>query len=241
MSSHLKILEKDSDFFSMNIGKIETNSLNENSKEVFEHMCEFEIDLAYYSSSSPIPSNLRSSGYKILLVERKITLIKRLDKESRIHPKISLYKKNKANKALQELALISGLKTRFFTDPHFSESVYRKLFLQWIDKSVKGEMATHVLVYKENNKIVGFITIRADKKIPHIVLMAVEPAFEGKGISFALLRAAERVLIEEGFKQFSGATTINNKKALAVYNRHGPDDIYEEFIYHLWRNEIKNE
>ena len=102
-------------------------------------------------------------------------------------------------------------------------------------------MASHVLVYKIETKIVGFATIKKGLGHPHISLLAVDPEFEGKGISFALLLAVEKILLDEGFKFFSGSAHSKNVKALAVYYRHGPEDQKIEYGYHLWRKKQINE
>src|SRR5690606_15074854 len=112
---------------------------------------------------------------------------------------------------------------------------YDELFKNWIIESVKGNMASHVLVYKMDSRIVGFATIKKGAGLPHISLLAVDPEFEGKGVSFALLLAVEKILLDEGFEFVSGAAHIKNIKAMAVYYRHGSQDQKIEYGYHFWK------
>ena len=99
-------------------------------------------------------------------------------------------------------------------------------------------MASHVLVYKIEERIVGFVSLRTDKEKPHVVLLAVHPDFEGRGISFALLSAAEKIFFDLGFTEISGATILENRKALTVYKRHGSEKEQIEYVYHFWKNNI---
>lgn len=238
MVSTFQILTRDSDFFECKVARILDNKLILSEAKIEEELrilFEEDVKLAYYYSDKPIPGKFSSRYYDLRLVDEKITLTKPLNNEAYIHPNISLYQESFPNKDLIALAQLAGRFTRFNLDSNISPEKYNELFENWIIESVKGNMASHVLVYKIDSKIVGFATIKKGAGLPQISLLAVDPEFEGKGISFALLLAVEKILLDEGFKVFSGSAHSKNVKALAVYYRHGPEDQKIEYGYHLWR------
>ena len=97
-------------------------------------------------------------------------------------------------------------------------------------------MADIVLVYRENDNIIGFITINTKGFQPHVSLLAVDPLHEGKGVSFALMNSMESILFEKGYKIVKSETQAQNKKALSIYRRQGVEFGEKHFIYHFWRN-----
>ncbi len=238
MKSTFQILTRDSDFFKFKVAKIPDNYLNLAGPQIdgeLKKLFDEEVTLAYYYTNKPIPDNFTSSYFDFKLVDEKITLTKPLNSSAYIHPNISLYKKSYPDNDLIRLAQLAGQHTRFYLDSQIPKEKYDVLFKNWIVKSVQKEMASHVLVYEIDNKIIGFATIKKGEGHPHISLLAVDPLFEGKGISFALLLAAEKILLDEGFQFVSGASHVKNLKAMAVYYRHGSQDEKIEYGYHFWR------
>ncbi len=239
MAVDFQILDRDSNFFGLKVAQIKRNVLAVKPlNEVLTSLKEAEVDLAYYQSDEIFAEERSKDLYQINMVEKRIVLTKGLNTESKIHPNISEYIESDPGSDLIDLALISGQQTRFNTDPHFAPDLYKKLFSTWIEKSVRGEMASHVLVYKTKERIVGFVSLRTDKEKPQVVLLAVHPDFEGKGIAFALLSAAERIFLDLGFTEISGATILQNRKALKVYKRHGSEKEQIEYVYHFWKNKL---
>lgn len=244
MTQIFQILNRDSDFFECKVARILDNKLNLDTAKIDDELKKLfdeEVTLGYYYSDKPIPDNFTSLYYDLRLVDEKITLTKALNSAAYIHPNISLYRESFPSRDLITLSQLAGHYTRFNLDSNISKEKYNELFENWIIESVEGKMASHVLVYKIETKIVGFATIRKGLGHPQISLLAVDPKFEGKGISFALLLAVEKILLDEGFKFFSGSAHRKNLKALAVYYRHGPEEQKIEYGYHLWRKKQINE
>jgi ribosomal protein S18 acetylase RimI-like enzyme len=95
-------------------------------------------------------------------------------------------------------------------------------------------LATDVLVYRVNGKIIGFITIKVDGKKGSAPLLAVNIDYEGIGVSFALMRAAETVLVKHGCTSVLGGTQDLNQKTLKITERYGFKFQKIEYVYHLW-------
>ena len=235
MPENFEVLEWDSNFFGFLVAMIGKNNLNsENQERLFEELAENDIKLGYYFSNTPLESEIFSEDFNILLVDKKVPLVKKITKQE-FHPKVSIYEGDYPNENLIRLAQQAGIHTRFNIDPNIPRSKYQELFKIWIEKSVTGERATDVLVYKQNNEIIGFATIQLQKKGPYVSLLAVQKEYEGKGVSFALMNTIENILINRGHSQLFGATQLDNRKAMVVYRRYGSIPQPVEYIYHIWR------
>lgn len=242
MERPYKILEWDTNFFKFKVAEVKKNILN-NSKSreiILNSMIEDEIKLGYYSSGIKLNSEI-SSGFDINLVIHRVPLIRKIKDEFPFHANISFYEENEPNKALVELAQLAGRQGRFGLDPRIPNEVCDEIFKNWIKNSVNKKLATHTLVYRENSEIVGFATIDIKNGRGRTPLFAVKREYEGKGISFALMRAMESVLKREGCPIVVGGTQKLNEKALKVYERYGLIPQKPEFIYHLWNKNLEND
>lgn len=236
MKECYEILEWDSDYFGFKVAKINKGILSKELEDCFGQLKENNVKLAYYFSNLPLTSSvIENKFYEVSLVHKRIPLIKTLSKSTVIHEKISLYNKSYPEDELIELAQLAGSYSRFGVDVHIPKDQFNKLFEIWIINSVKKEMASDVLVYREKDKIIGFATIKMEDGIAHTPLFAVARPFEGKGVSFALMRAIETILLERGCTKVLGGTQEINIKALKVYERYGLVVQKPEYVYHFWR------
>lgn len=235
MKSTFEILDWDSQFFGFKVAKIKSNALiEENQEELLSKMSKKGIKLGYYFSPVPLPSKMDSEYFDINLVDKKVPLVKPLAEYKR-NPKVREYTKRDAEDKLIELAQLAGIHTRFNKDPNIPKEKYEELFRVWVEKSVSKEMATDVLVYMEENEIVGFTTIQLQKKGPYVSLLAVQKEHEGKGVSVALMNAIENILVSRRHTHVYGATQMDNRKAMVVYQRYGLRPQSVEYVYHLWK------
>lgn len=115
---------------------------------------------------------------------------------------------------LQEIAGSSFSKTRFYNDPEIKKSQADEIYSQWIKNCVFKKAADLVLVWMENDTIVGFTTM---KKNGNIVLIAVENSKQGKGIGKNLVKAALKKFYEWGIKSSTIETQMTNISALRTY------------------------
>lgn len=240
MKSFYKVLDWDSNFFGFSVARIKEDILGPDQGEgtrYLEEMSANGVVLAYYSSSSALNLPLQNS-YDVQYIVKRFPLIKMNIKKTPKHPKISLYDKDFPEEELIQLGQLAGRQGRFGRDGHISTEQCDEIFKNWVINSVKKEMATHVLVYREKQKIVGFCTIDIRGNVGYSPLFAVERNHEGKGVSFALMRAAENVFIDNGCDRAAGGTQELNKKALKVYERFGLVPQEPEYIYHLWNKEF---
>lgn len=230
----IKNLSWDSDFFEFPVAKFETNNL---SIEQLAHVYSSSTaKLIYYSSPATLDDELLfNKYYNIKLVDAKVPLKKYLIKNVKFHPKVEIYEGVNTVKELVELALIAGSHSRFKIDDCIPNEKFEELYSTWIEKIVSREMSDILLVYKDDDNIVGFLSIDLKKNEPYISLLAVRPKYEGKGIAFALMNSGEHILVNKGYKLINSATQERNRKALAIYRRHGLEIGKPTFTYHFWR------
>lgn len=237
MSNQFEYLPWDSDFFGFKVGKLleeekESSEFEADLKVIFEE----DIELIYYYSEKALPVSFFSDFYDCLLVDVKIPVKKTLASK-RIDPRISVFTDSTANKELIELAQLAGTHTRFNLDPKISKEKFEKLFKIWIEKSVSGEMASKVLVYKESEKIIGFATLSIDGNIGYAPLLAVNRKFEGLGVSFAIMDAVEAHMFDHGCEFLVSSTQEVNRKALKIYERWGCEFGKGIHVYHFWKKD----
>lgn len=237
MEKNYEILDWDSRFFGFTVAKIKDNALAaEGGRNVLECLRNKDVKLAFYNTKSPLESSfLENEDYEIKLVHKRVLLEKNLKKVTEIHPNISFYDGDFPDEDMIKLAQRAGTHGRFGTDKNISKKKYNQLFEEWIINSVRKKMASDVLVYKENNRILGLATIKLESDFAYMPLFAVHREHEGKGISFSLMRAVESVALQRGYTKVLGGTQDLNLKALKVYERYGIQVIGDEFIYHLWK------
>ena len=236
MSPHYKILDWDSQFFKIQVAKVNNNVFKHDCpQQILQEMLKEGIDLGYYYSDEQLPVDFPMEHYESILVDKKIPLRKELKVSSRNHPNIAFFDADKPTPELVELAQLAGIHTRFKVDPYISEETYKDLFRIWIERSVDGSIASRVLVYRKDEKIVGFGTVKINGEEGQAPLFAVKRDYEGKGISFALMEALESYMAEQGCKYVLTSTQETNKKALKIYQRYGLQSQKRIYVYHFWR------
>lgn len=235
MPDHYKILPWDSEFFNIKVAEVEKNSLAGAEKEkLYLDLAEEGVELAYYTADAPVEEEV-DGPFSFHLVNKKAPLIKYLSKTSEFHKNISLFKGSVPTSELISLSYRAGDHSRFSSDPNLDSAKVKTLYELWITKSVQKEMADEVLVYILNNKIEGFITLRFRGLEGQTPLFAVSKEAEGKGVSFALMRAADSVLLQNGCTFCTSATQADNRAAVTVFKRHGCEIKPVEYVYHLWK------
>ena len=133
---------------------------------------------------------------------------------------------------LLELAYESGKYSRFHLDANLPESVYLTLYRLWIERSLKGEIATDVLVYRENGHVLGVLTYKINADAVDIGIVAVSSKAAGKGIGSKLMQSFLSRMAD-GTK-ISVATQKRNRIACHYYDKNGFRVESVTNIYHLW-------
>jgi len=224
----------DTDFFGIKIFKIEVSdySASEINKSV-QKAFNSGAELIYLV----IPDKIdKKEIYQADLIDRKVIFEKHVTKETVHNPNITEYFGNKVPSKLYEIALESGKYSRFKIDAKLPAGSFEKLYRKWIEKSLSGEIADKVFVFKENEDIFGLITLKLRPDRGEIGLLAADYAAQGKGIGSKLIAESENYLISRNIFKMEVATQIKNSAACRFYEKKGYN-VKEIFnYYHLWKN-----
>lgn len=227
-------LDWDTNFFGLGIARIECKAMEESQFSfVIDQLKKEGIKLVYC-----ICYDLTSERYarKIgQLVDNKVVYHKlfNFDILSTTQNNIEEYIDEEPTEELYNLAIQSGVWSRFNVDPILSNDKFVELYRAWIRNSTQKQIAFKVLVAKESGNVVGLITLGEKEGRADIGLLAVDSKYHGKGIGKSLVNGAEREF-KKRFKEGQVVTQKDNVAACALYESCGYTVEKTEPIYHIW-------
>lgn len=232
MSNNIaKFLEWDSVFFKKKIYKIDIEgSFSEEELENIRQ--EIGADLIYIFSKNELETN---SIENFLLVDKKIIFEKAINSNSVITENINIISVNQLTPELNQLALLSGLHSRFKLDK-FIAPKFQELYQLWIKKSIKREISDEVFAYVNNKKEIGFVTIKKNADKASIGLIAVNESFHGKNIGSFLINHIEKWCLTNNINILEVATQLDNEKACNFYIKNGFISKQIDYVYHFYKN-----
>lgn len=202
-----------------------------------------KFDLLYITSDKDFIANI--PGFINSFSETKTILIK--NRTTHVNEKIDFSKNllsahtitlDENQKAdLYRLAFECGKYSRYLLDPYFGEKALKKMYTAWVDNSLNGEIADDVILYVEDEKILGFIALFKNGMQGKLTLMAVDPAFQGRGIGFQLFKYAEQILFEQGVEEIILITKEKYKEAFKIYEKCNYGISERTELKHYWRND----
>jgi len=169
-----------------------------------------------------------------LLVDRKVRYRKRIAGAMVFPAQVAAWAGSECTEELESLALECGHLSRFRIDPRVPPHVYPALYRAWIRRSVRGEIASVVLVSRDAEALTGLITLDIDETTAEVGLMAVRGTHRRRGIGAHLMQAAEAWAHGRGAETLEVVTQGANTGACALYEVSGSRVAREEAIYHLW-------
>lgn len=117
-------------------------------------------------------------------------------------------------------------------DARFS-SCFEKMYLEWIKNSLNGSLADVVFVYKEQNKILGFVSLKIKNDFGQIGLISVSEKAQSKGIGNKLIKACDYYLYQHQIKTHKVVTQFDNIAACKLFENHNFTVESIAYIYHL--------
>ncbi len=222
LKNKIKALEWDSNFFNIKVGRI----VVKDNKIDLSKLSGFDL---IYVHSKEILKNHTTSLY-----DKKVTFKKEISKTNR-SPKNSevIEYSGVLTNELKNLAIASGEFSRFKLDPKLSD-YFEKLYTLWITNSLKGNLADHILVFKKENKIVGFLSLKKNTSFYQIGLIATSTKHQGLGIGSSLLQKAEEIALSENIHEIKVVTQLENEIACNFYRKNNYKIDTLEYIYHYW-------
>jgi len=228
------LLAWDTDFFGFRIFKLEISDYNvQEIKKSVNSAFDAGAELIYLI----IPENIDNKEiFQTELIDRKVIFSKNIKSFEFQIPEIVEFGEYTIPKKLYDIALESGKYSRFKLDSRLPLGSYEKLYKKWIEKSVSGEIADKVFVYKEYGEILGLITLKIKTDHGEIGLLAADYSAQGKGIGSKLISAAEDCVVSRHLSIMEVATQLKNEDACRFYEKNGY--LIKEVLnyYHIWKN-----
>lgn len=229
-----QLLTWDTDFFGIKIYKIEVSRYS-------AHDIEKSVQAVFDSSTELIyliiPDDIDQKViFQNSLVDQKVIYEKKLKNLTPLDPHIIEYSGGNVPQKLYDIALESGIYSRFKLDSKFPAGSYEKLYRKWIEKSVSGEIADKVFVYKENEDILGLISLKIKSYHGEIGLLAADNSSQGKGIGSKMISESENYLISRNIYAMEVATQLKNDPACRFYKKNGYSIKNIFNYYHIWKN-----
>lgn len=221
-----KILSLDSEDTPEELSKTVKNLIEDLKKNIIKYAT-FRVQ----SNNFPIIHALEKSGFILVdgLISLEISDLDNIDKET--VKEIREANKNDIDE-LKNLTSELFLQNRIFNDPFIPKNKAKNFYIKWIENSILGKAANSVLVWEEQKKIGGYITLQKKGQIP---LLGVSPAFRGQGVAKKLVKASLCKFKEWGIKNVVVETQMGNIPALRVYRDCG-FKIIDSFLTLRWAN-----
>lgn len=236
-----KTLDWDSDFFGLKIGAINLDCFDgEFLTQELNHFRSNDYDLVYIFVHNP-QINLSTeimSSYNCILVDTKIIYHFRINEVRKFSPDLETHytisEYNGGAQELYDLAIQSGVYSRYKLDPNFLDDDFERLYYKWIDNSVEFIIADKIFVFKDGALTCGFVTVKKQDNVIVIGLLATDIKYRGRGIAKSLIEAVIKYAISNNGDQIEVATQKNNIQACSLYEKIGMTVYSETRIYHSW-------
>lgn len=232
----LQFLDWDSNFFKRKIAKIELQDVQHNIAQINRLIADSSFDLIYCFAQADegdaalITSILNNA----IWVDGKVTYLKQVE-DKVIDINSYLESVHNMDDDLYNLAIQTGVYSRFHVDQNFEPNQYKELYAKWIENSVSRTIADEVIVYKEAQKISGLITLGVKNERVDIGLLGVDEQARGRGIASSLLTYAEQYAADKDFKEIQVVTQNQNEPACRLYQKHGYQVDSLVNIFHIWK------
>lgn len=238
-SPTIQFLEWDTDTFQKKIGKVSFEQVisYDEFKELLKLAQKEKYELLYLFVPENISFFYEVDGVNMRLVDQKVIFSKKLELKRTIvsvSSFVSEYQEEYVSDQLLKLAFESGRFSRFHIDKNFSESVFQKLYLEWITRSASKEIADEILVYDKDDMLCGMLTYKIMDNVATIGLIAVDPLIQGKNIGTELMTYLEYKLSQHAIEEINVATQLQNKRACAFYEKNEFSIKQITNIYHIW-------
>ena len=190
-----EMLDWDSDFFGIKVARITEPVLAaEELTSILAELNRQRVELVYWPSSTQFDCD-EIKGLGGHLVDNKTTFVidfRQFDLDAMVSADIVVpYSPSMPFADVEDLAVQSSEYSRFAVDPRFPRERLVALYKTWIDRSIRKEIASEVLVIREGSRIVGMVTIGEKDGRGDIGLIAVDARCRGKNYGEILVWAVK--------------------------------------------------
>jgi ribosomal protein S18 acetylase RimI-like enzyme len=233
-----EILNWDSDFFGMKVSRIAEPSLKADElADILSELKHKRVKLVYW------PANRRCEDDDVKrlcghFVDEKTTFaidFGTLSFDNFISTDIvESYTQLMPISDIEGLAIESGKYSRFAVDTNLPREKFVDLYKIWINRSLSKEIASEVLVIREEYRVVGMVTLGDKNGRGEIDLIAVNRNCRRKKYGEKLVRAAQRWFVANGFEFGEVVTQGANIPAIKLFKKCGYSIENIKYFYHFW-------
>ena len=240
-NNNFQILSWDSEFFGYKVGRILPFRLTpEELKRTLVSLKNENVTLVYWPSD-PNDSGSQEAVREMdgFLADKKTTYVIDLEhirKQLIEEPIIGIkeYVSMETNDELYDLAIQSGIFSRYNVDPNIGKEHFEKLYKLWILKSVNKTLAEKVFVSMDKDNIGGMVTVGMKNGRGDIGLIAVNERMRGKNVGVNLTRSAQKWAIGKGCRYAQVVTQGDNLAACKLYEKCGYHVESIVNFFHFW-------
>lgn len=136
----------------------------------------------------------------------------------------------------------AGTPDRFHADPHLSLERCNELYAEWTRNSCSGQAADYIVVAELDGKPAGYTTLKLDEayqwasnvRTGGLILGAVAPWAEGKGLYTSMINGGLKWLAAQGVEVSHLGTQVNNFPVQRAWSRLGFRLAKAGPSLHLW-------
>lgn len=223
----VKKLDWDSNFFNLKVGELNAEEYKSSSEAS-------AFDILYVLGNNEF--DLKIDQFENTFSEVKVKFGKK--PENKKSNSNDIYAINDVKNDIQDLyqlAFESGKNSRFLLDKKFKEEKFKELYRAWVDNSISKKFADDILVYMEQNKLLGFVSYKINNDKASVGLIAVNSNQQGKGIGGKLLTELENILFDKNIQEVIIPTQLANIQACNFYKKQGYSIIEQTYIKHYWK------
>lgn len=229
-------LEWDSQFFGYPVARVifDKNG-SDNLTDLFTRLISEKIRLTYFFvpiADTKLNNLIFEKGSK--LVDQKTTFSKKTEGHKNSN-NIGEFQGTEINERLIELGLQAGLFSRFHSDLNFTNQEYKRLYIEWLTKSLNKTLALKTFIANNNSEIVGLTTLGERSGYADIGLVAVDENFRGQGVALDLIHFADNAAYDLGYNEIKVVTQLQNKGACRLYEKCNFQIENITKIYHYWQ------
>lgn len=240
----------DSEFFGYPVAAIALSSANDahNLTRALADPVAAQSALIYISCP-PRAASLRRELRRIgaFLADIKLTYERTLGADEAFaanDPEIRACTLRVPDAPLLELAVESGLYSRYAVDPGFVRDEFRRLYHKWMEESLAGRIAYRTLILTAQaaahatapGPTLAMITLARKGSVGEIGLVAVSAAARGQGLGRRIVAAALGDFAAEGLRTARVKTQRVNRAARRLYVSAGFQLTEAECVYHYRPN-----
>ncbi len=224
-------LNWDSEFFDIEVAEIDYNEVKNIGLLNLEN-----YDLIYLYNC--LSKDISIPQFELKYQETKVIFTKKLQDQNIQFNNLILDTDSSplSNEKFYPLAFESGKHSRFKLDPKFQSKKFRELYIKWVDNSINKQFADKVFYILQEDKVVGFVTVKKHQALAKIGLIAVDSNSQGEGFGSILIEHVENYCIENELFELHIPTQKENILACKFYSKLGYSIKKEINIKHFWKS-----